>query len=118
MFAWKVAPALAAGNTVVIKPAMQTPLTGLTAFAELAMKSTYHPTCSTFSTCDDKSAQALVEHPDYIGKVSLHRLDEVGPHHPQSHRQLAAQAFIRKLGGKSPFVVFDVRVSTPLSKAS
>jgi aldehyde dehydrogenase (NAD+) len=42
MFAWKVAPALAAGNTVVIKPAMQTPLTAL-AFAELAACSTCSP---------------------------------------------------------------------------
>src|SRR5208282_2717136 len=56
MFAWKVAPALAAGNTVVIKPAMQTPLTAL-AFAELAMEAGLPPGVLNVLTCDDKSAQ-------------------------------------------------------------
>src|SRR5271163_1647823 len=60
MFAWKVAPALAAGNTVVIKPAMQTPLTAL-ALAELSMEIGLPPGVLNVLTCDDKSAQALVE---------------------------------------------------------
>src|ERR1700735_1804000 len=76
MFAWKVAPALAAGNTVVIKPAEYTPLTAL-AFAELASEVGLPPGVLNVLTCDDKSAQALVEHPD-VDKVAFTGSTEVG----------------------------------------
>src|SRR6202789_941416 len=76
MFAWKVAPALAVGNTVVIKPAMQTPITAL-AFAELAMEVGLPPGVLNVLTCDDKSAQALVEHAD-VDKVAFTGSTEVG----------------------------------------
>jgi aldehyde dehydrogenase (NAD+) len=104
MFAWKVAPALAAGNTVVIKPAMQTPLTAL-AFAELAMEIGLPPGVLNVLTCDDKSAQALVEHPD-VDKVAFTGSTEVG----RIIRKVTANSprkLSLELGGKSPFVVFD-----------
>src|SRR6202167_897185 len=104
MFAWKVAPALAAGNTVVIKPAMQTPLTAL-AFAELAMEIGLPPGVLNVLTCDDKSAQALVEHPD-VDKVAFTGSTEVG----RIIRKATANSpkkLSLELGGKSPFVVFD-----------
>jgi aldehyde dehydrogenase (NAD+) len=104
MFAWKIAPALAAGNTVVIKPAMQTPLTAL-AFAELAMEVGLPPGVLNVLTCDDKSAQALVEHPD-VDKVAFTGSTEVG----RIIRKVTANSprkLSLELGGKSPFVVFD-----------
>jgi aldehyde dehydrogenase (NAD+) len=104
MFAWKVAPALAAGNTVVIKPAMQTPLTAL-AFAELAIEVGLPPGVLNVLTCDDKSAQALVEHPD-VDKVAFTGSTEVG----RIIRKVTANSprkLSLELGGKSPFVVFD-----------
>ena len=104
MFAWKVAPALAAGNTVVIKPAMQTPLTAL-AFAELAIEAGLPPGVLNILTCDDKNAQALVEHPDvdkvaFTGSTSVGRIIRKAT--ANSARKLSLE-----LGGKSPFVVFD-----------
>ncbi len=104
MFAWKVAPALAAGNTVVIKPAMQTPLTAL-AFAELAIEVGLPPGVLNVLTCDDKSAQALVEHPG-VDKVAFTGSTEVG----RIIRKVTANSprkLSLELGGKSPFVVFD-----------
>src|SRR6202142_2463119 len=99
MFAWKVAPALAAGNTVVIKPAMQTPLTAL-AFAELAIEIGLPPGVLNVLTCDDKSAQALVEHPD-VDKVAFTGSTEVG----RIIRKVTANSprkLSLELGGKSP----------------
>jgi len=104
MFAWKVAPALAAGNTVVIKPAMQTPLTAL-AFAELAMEAGLPPGVLNVLTCDDKSAQALVEHPD-VDKVAFTGSTSVG----RIIREVtagSAKKLSLELGGKSPYIVFD-----------
>jgi aldehyde dehydrogenase (NAD+) len=104
MFAWKVAPALAAGNTVVIKPAMQTPLTAL-AMAELAMEIGLPPGVLNVLTCDDKSAQALVEHPDvdkvaFTGSTSVGRI--IRKVTSKTNKKLSLE-----LGGKSPFIVFD-----------
>ena len=76
MFAWKVAPALAAGNTVVIKPAKYTPLTAL-AFAELAMEVGLPPGVLNVLTCDARTGQALIEHPG-IDKVAFTGSTEVG----------------------------------------
>ncbi len=104
MFAWKVAPALAAGNTVVIKPAMQTPLTAL-ALAEIAIEVGLPPGVLNVLTCDDKAAQALVEHPD-VDKVAFTGSTEVG----RIIRKVTASSprkLSLELGGKSPFIVFD-----------
>ncbi len=104
MFAWKVAPALAAGNTVVIKPAKYTPLTAL-AFAELAMEVGLPPGVLNVLTCDARTGQALIEHPG-IDKIAFTGSTEVGriirKATAQSHKKLSLE-----LGGKSPFVVFD-----------
>ncbi len=104
MFAWKVAPALAAGNTVVIKPAKYTPLTAL-AFAELAMEVGLPPGVLNVLTCDAKTGQALIEHPG-IDKVAFTGSTEVGriirKATSKTNKKLSLE-----LGGKSPFVVFD-----------
>ncbi len=104
MFAWKVAPALAAGNTVVIKPARYTPLTAL-AFAELAMEVGLPAGVLNVLTCDAKTGQALIEHPG-IDKVAFTGSTEVG----RVIRKATANSTKKlslELGGKSPFVVFD-----------
>jgi len=104
MFAWKVAPALAAGNTVVIKPAKYTPLTAL-AFAELALEVGLPPGVLNVLTCDAKTGQALIEHPA-IDKVAFTGSTEVGriirKATSKTNKKLSLE-----LGGKSPFVVFD-----------
>jgi len=104
MFAWKVAPALAAGNTVVIKPAKYTPLTAL-AFAELAMEVGLPPGVLNVLTCDAKTGQALLEHPG-IDKIAFTGSTEVGriirKATANTHKKLSLE-----LGGKSPFIVFD-----------
>ena len=104
MFAWKVAPALAAGNTVVIKPAKYTPLTAL-AFAELAMEVGLPPGVLNVLTCDAKTGQALVEHPG-IDKVAFTGSTEVGRMIRKATANSAKKLSL-ELGGKSPFVVFD-----------
>jgi aldehyde dehydrogenase (NAD+) len=104
MFAWKVAPALAAGNTVVIKPAKYTPLTAL-AFAELAMEVGLPPGVLNVLTCDAKNGQALCEHPG-VDKIAFTGSTEVG----RIIRKATAgspRKISLELGGKSPFVVFD-----------
>jgi aldehyde dehydrogenase (NAD+) len=104
MFAWKVAPALAAGNTVVIKPAMQTPLTAF-AMAELAIEAGLPPGVLNIILCDDRGAQALVEHPD-VDKVAFTGSTEVGRIIRKATAGSAKKLSL-ELGGKSPFVVFD-----------
>jgi aldehyde dehydrogenase (NAD+) len=104
MFAWKVAPALAAGNTVVIKPAKYTPLTAL-AFAELAAEVGLPPGVLNVLTCDAKNGQALVEHPD-IDKVAFTGSTEVGRIIRRATSKTSKKLSL-ELGGKSPFVVFD-----------
>ena len=104
MFAWKVAPALAAGNTVVIKPAKYTPLTAL-AFAELAMEVGLPAGVLNVLTCDANNGQALVEHPG-VDKVAFTGSTEIG----RVIRRATANSTKKlslELGGKSPFVVFD-----------
>src|SRR5213078_13063 len=101
---WKMAPALAAGNTVVLKPAELTPLTALR-FAELALdaglpEGVVNVVVGPGSTCGAR----LVEHPD-VAKIAFTGSTEVG-------RSIAAGAAATvkrvtlELGGKSPNVVF------------
>jgi aldehyde dehydrogenase (NAD+) len=104
MFAWKVAPALAAGNTVVIKPAKYTPLTAL-AFAELAMDAGLPAGVLNVLTCDAKTGQALIEHPG-IDKVAFTGSTEVGRVIRKSTANSTKKLSL-ELGGKSPFIVFD-----------
>ncbi len=104
MFAWKVAPALAAGNTVVIKPAEYTPLTAL-AFAELASDVGLPPGVLNVINGDGRTGALLVEHDD-IDKIAFTGSTEVG----RIIRKATAGSSKKlslELGGKSPFIVFD-----------
>ena len=104
MVAWKVAPALAAGNTVVLKPAEFTPLTAL-AFAELCEEVGLPPGVVNIVTGDGATGAALVAHPD-IDKIAFTGSTEVG----RAIRRATAESRKKlslELGGKSPFVVFE-----------
>jgi aldehyde dehydrogenase (NAD+) len=104
MFAWKVAPALAAGNTVVIKPAENTPLTAL-ALAELAMEVGLPAGVLNVVNGGPSTGQLIIDHAG-IDKIAFTGSTEVGrvirKATAQSHKKLSLE-----LGGKSPFVVFD-----------
>ena len=104
MLAWKVAPALAAGCTVVLKPAEQTPLTAL-AFAEICVEIGLPPGVLNIVTGDSATGAALVAH-DGVDKIAFTGSTEVG----RSIRKATAgtrKSLTLELGGKSPFVVFD-----------
>ena len=104
MVAWKIAPALAAGNTVVLKPAEFTPLTAL-AFAELCNEVGLPPGVVNIVTGDGKTGATLVAHPE-VDKIAFTGSTEVGRAirlaTADSHKKLSLE-----LGGKSPFVVFE-----------
>lgn len=103
MAAWKLAPALAAGNTVVLKPAEQTPLSALR-LAELLQQAGVPDGVVNVVTGDGRTGEALVKHPG-IDKIAFTGSTEVG-------RQVminAAGTLKRvslELGGKSPNVIF------------
>ena len=104
MLAWKIAPALATGNTVVLKPAEFTPLTAL-AFAELCNEVGLPPGVVNIVTGDGVTGEALVVHPD-VDKIAFTGSTEVG----RAIRRATADSRKRlslELGGKSPFVVFE-----------
>jgi len=104
MLAWKVAPALAAGNTVVLKPAEFTPLTAL-CFAELAAHVGLPAGVLNVLTGDGRPGALLVEHPD-VDKIAFTGSTEVG----RIIRKKTAgtgKKLTLELGGKSPFIVFD-----------
>lgn len=104
MLAWKLAPALAAGNTVVLKPADLTPLTAL-AFAEICMEIGLPTGVVNIVQGDGTTGAALAGHPD-IAKVAFTGSTEVGR---SLRRQLAGSGkrLTLELGGKSPFIVFE-----------
>lgn len=104
MLAWKVAPALAAGNTVVLKPAEYTPLTALL-FAHLSREAGLPPGVLNVVTGDGATGAALVDHPD-VNKIAFTGSTEVG----RKIRKATAgtgKALTLELGGKSPYIVFD-----------
>lgn len=103
MLSWKVAPALAAGNTVVLKPAEQTPLTAL-AFAEICMEIGLPPGVLNIVTGAGETGAALVAH-EGVDKVAFTGSTEVGR---AIRRATAGQGkdLTLELGGKSPFIVF------------
>jgi len=104
MLAWKVAPALAAGNTTVLKPAEYTSLTALR-FAELCDEAGLPPGVVNIVTGDGRAGELLVGHAG-IDKVAFTGSTEVGR---QIRRATAGQGkkLSLELGGKSPFIVFD-----------
>jgi aldehyde dehydrogenase (NAD+) len=104
MLAWKIAPALATGNTVVLKPAEFTPLTAL-AFAEICQEIGLPAGVVNIVTGDGSTGEALVKHPD-VDKIAFTGSTEVGrairAATAKSHKRLSLE-----LGGKSPFIVFE-----------
>ena len=104
MFAWKVAPALAAGNTVVIKPAEFTPLTAI-ALAEIAAEVGLPKGVLNVVNGDGSTGAAIVEHPD-IDKIAFTGSTEVGRIIRKATAKTPKKLSL-ELGGKSPFIVFD-----------
>jgi len=104
MLAWKIAPALACGNTVVLKPAETTPLTALV-FAEICQQAELPPGVVNIVTGAGETGAAVVDHPD-VDKIAFTGSTEVG------RRIARAVAGTRKrvtleLGGKAANIVFD-----------
>jgi aldehyde dehydrogenase (NAD+) len=104
MLAWKIAPALAMGNTVVLKPAEFTSLTALR-FAELCREVGLPPGVVNVITGDGRTGEALVAHPDvdkiaFTGSTEVGRLIRIAT--AGSGKKLSLE-----LGGKSPFIVFS-----------
>ena len=102
MAAWKVAPALAAGCTVVLKPAEQTPLTALR-FGELALEAGLPEGAVNVVTGDGETGAALVEHPG-VDKIAFTGSTAVG----REIGEKAGRALKRvtlELGGKSPNII-------------
>ena len=104
MAAWKIAPALATGNTVVLKPAEFTPLTAL-AFAELCQEAGLPAGVVNIVTGDGSTGEALVKHPD-VDKIAFTGSTEVG-RTIRSATAATSKRLSLELGGKSPFIVFD-----------
>ena len=104
MLAWKVAPALAAGNTVFLKPAETTPLTALL-FAEICQQADLPPGVVNIVTGAGDTGRAVVEHPD-VDKVAFTGSTEVGK---QIARAVAgtSKVLTLELGGKAANIVFD-----------
>ncbi|HEY4660535.1 MAG TPA: aldehyde dehydrogenase family protein, partial [Terriglobales bacterium] len=104
MLAWKIAPALATGNTVLLKPAEFTPITAL-AFAEICQEVGLPKGVVNIITGDGRTGEALVKHPD-VDKIAFTGSTEVGrairKATASSHKKLSLE-----LGGKSPFIIFD-----------
>ena len=104
MLAWKIAPALAAGNTVVLKPAEFTPLTAL-AFAEICSEAGLPPGVVNIVTGDGETGAALVAHKD-VNKIAFTGSTEVGKL-IRAQTAGSGKKLSLELGGKSPFIVFE-----------
>jgi aldehyde dehydrogenase (NAD+) len=104
MLAWKVAPALATGNTVVLKPAETTPLTALL-FAEICQQADLPPGVVNIVTGAGDTGRAVVEHGD-VDKVAFTGSTEVGK---SIARAVAGtrKSLTLELGGKAANIVFD-----------
>ena len=104
MLAWKIAPALAAGNTVVLKPAETTPLTALL-FAEVCQQAGLPDGVVNIVTGDGITGAALVNHPD-IDKVAFTGSTEVGKAIARSI-STSNKSVTLELGGKAANIVFE-----------
>ncbi len=103
MAIWKIGPALAAGNTVVLKPAKETPLTTL-ALGQLALEADLPPGVLNIVTSGDGVGAALVAHPD-VRMISLTGASETGAIVVREAAGSLKRVHM-ELGGKAPFVVF------------
>ena len=104
MLSWKIAPALAAGNTVVLKPAETTPLTALL-FAEICQQAELPPGVVNILTGAGDTGRALVEHGD-VDKIAFTGSTEVGKQIARSIAGTAKKATL-ELGGKAANIVFE-----------
>jgi len=104
MLAWKIAPALAAGNTVVLKPAETTPLTAML-FAEICQQADLPPGVVNIVTGAGPTGQALVAHPD-INKVAFTGSTPVGRQIAQTLAGTTTKVTL-ELGGKGANIIFD-----------
>ena len=104
MLAWKVAPALACGNTVVLKPAETTPLTALL-FAEICQQADLPPGVVNIVTGAGETGRALVEHDD-VDKVAFTGSTDVGKMIARSTAGSKKKVTL-ELGGKAANIVFD-----------
>jgi aldehyde dehydrogenase (NAD+) len=111
MLAWKVAPALAAGNTVVLKPAETTPLTALL-FCDVLRQAEVPPGVVNILTGDGRAGAEIVKHPD-VDKVAFTGSTEVGK---EIQRAVAGtgKRLTLELGGKAANIIFD---DAPLDQA-
>ncbi len=111
MLAWKIAPALAAGNTVVLKPAETTPLSAMV-FAEICMQAELPPGVVNIVTGAGKTGSFVVSHPD-VKKVAFTGSTEVGK---MIQRSIAGtgKKLTLELGGKAANIVFE---DAPLDQA-
>ena len=104
MLAWKIAPAIAMGNTVVLKPAEYTSLTALL-FADICRQAGLPAGVVNIVTGDGAVGEMIVNHPD-IDKIAFTGSTEVG----RKIRLATAgsgKALTLELGGKSPYIVFE-----------
>jgi aldehyde dehydrogenase (NAD+) len=104
MLAWKIAPALACGNTVVLKPAETTPLTALL-FAEICQQADLPPGVVNIVTGAGETGRALVAHPD-VDKVAFTGSTEVGKLIARTVAGTDKKVTL-ELGGKAANIVFD-----------
>jgi aldehyde dehydrogenase (NAD+) len=104
MLSWKVAPALAAGNTVVLKPAETTPLTALH-FCDVLRQAELPPGVVNIVTGDGRAGAEIVKHPD-VDKVAFTGSTEVGK---EIQRAVAgtSKKLTLELGGKAANIIFD-----------
>ena len=104
MLAWKIAPAIACGNTVVLKPAEYTSLTAIY-FAELCMKAKLPNGVINIVTGDGSTGQHITNHP-LVKKIAFTGSTEVGKKIIASTSN-TNKKLTMELGGKSPFIVFE-----------
>ncbi|HUF19091.1 MAG TPA: aldehyde dehydrogenase family protein [Thermoanaerobaculia bacterium] len=104
MAAWKIAPALAAGNTVVLKPAETTPLTALM-LAKIVQEAGLPPGVVNIVTGAGATGAALVAHPD-VDKIAFTGSTEVGKRIERSIAGTGKRVTL-ELGGKAPNIVFE-----------
>lgn len=116
MAVWKIGPALAAGCTVVLKPAPATPLTTLM-LGELIAEAGIPPGVVNIVTGGNATGQALVEHPQ-VRMVSLTGSTATGKQVMRTAADTLKRVHL-ELGGKAPFIVFeDADVETVAAKAT
>ncbi len=104
MAAWKIGPALAAGNTVVLKPSVETPLTTLK-LGEIALEAGLPPGVLNVITSGPGVAQALSSHKQ-VNMVSVTGSTESGKHVMRAGADTIKHVHL-ELGGKAPFIVYE-----------